>query len=57
VLVGLHGTNWASDGFWSPGGEYVYVVVIAALVWTVVTSVLLFRAPITTDLTAPTPAA
>lgn len=57
VLVALHGTNWASDGFWSPGGEYVFVVVISALVWTAVTSVLLFRAPIAPEATAPPSAA
>ena len=46
VVVVLHGTNWAAEGFWSPGGEYVYIVVITALFWTLVTSVLLFRAPL-----------
>ena len=49
ALVLLHGTNWASAGFWSPGGEYVFIVVITALVWTLVTSVLLFRAPLVAD--------
>jgi hypothetical protein len=46
LLVVLHGTNWADEGFWSPGGGYVYIVVIAGLLWTIVTSVLLFRAPL-----------
>jgi hypothetical protein len=45
ALVVLHGTNWAESGFWSPGGSYLYITVIAALLWTLVTSVLLFRAP------------
>ena len=44
ALVALRGTNWASDGFWSPSGGYVYVVLIAGLGWIVVTSILLFRA-------------
>jgi hypothetical protein len=54
VLVVLHGTNWASSGFWSPGGAYVWITVLTALVWTLVTSVLLFRAPIGEE--APRPA-
>jgi hypothetical protein len=54
VLVALHGTNWASEGFWSPGGEYVFIVVIAGLLWAVVTSVLLFRAPVAVEATART---
>ncbi|MFN2472126.1 MAG: hypothetical protein ABR583_14285 [Gaiellaceae bacterium] len=46
VILVLHGTNWAEEGFWSPGGGYIYVVVPVGLLWTVVTSVLLFRAPL-----------
>jgi hypothetical protein len=49
LLVVLHGTNWADDGFWSPGGGYLIVVVAAGLLWTIVTSVLLFRAPLIAD--------
>jgi hypothetical protein len=49
VLIVLHGTNWADEGFWSPGGGYLIVVVAAGLLWTIVTSVLLFRAPLITD--------
>lgn len=44
VLVALRGTTWASDGFWSPSGGYLYVLLIAGLGWAVLTSVLLFRA-------------
>ena len=44
VLVALRGTTWASDGFWSPSGGYLYVILVAGLGWVVVTSVLLFRA-------------
>lgn len=43
VLVVLHGTNMASSGFWSPTGGYVIVTSIAALVWALVTSILLVR--------------
>jgi len=52
VLIVLHGTNWADEGFWSPGGGYVIVVVATGLLWTIVTSVLLFRAPLIADPTA-----
>jgi hypothetical protein len=48
-LIVLHGTNWANEGFWSPGGGYLIVVVAAGLAWTIVTSVLLFRAPLIAD--------
>jgi hypothetical protein len=44
VLVGLRGTTLASDGFWSPSGGYLYLFLLAAFGWTVVTSVLLYRA-------------
>jgi hypothetical protein len=49
ALIVLHGTNWADTGFWSPGGGYLIVVVAAGLIWTIVTSVLLFRAPLIVD--------
>lgn len=52
ALVVLHGTNWASEGFWSPGGGYLFVVVASGLLWAVVTSVLLFRAPILEETSA-----
>jgi hypothetical protein len=44
ALVALRGTTWASDGFWSPSGGYLYVLLIAGFGWAIVTSVLLFRA-------------
>jgi hypothetical protein len=53
ALIVLHGTNWASEGFWSPGGGYLFVVVASGLLWTVVTSVLLFRAPLIEEPGAP----
>jgi hypothetical protein len=42
VLVLLHGTNWATTGFWSPTGGYVFIAVIAGLGWTLITSILLY---------------
>jgi hypothetical protein len=48
VLVLLHGTNWASSGFWSPTGGYLFITVIAGLGWTLITSVLLYtKVPVT----------
>lgn len=44
VLVLLRGTNWATDGFWSPSGGYSYVMIVAGLLWVLVTSVLLYKA-------------
>jgi hypothetical protein len=44
LLVALRGTTWASDGFWSPSGGYVYVLLVCGLGWAIVTSVLLYRA-------------
>lgn len=43
VLVLLHGTNWATSGFWSATGGYVFITIIAGLGWALVTSVLLYR--------------
>jgi hypothetical protein len=48
VLVLLHGTNWATSGFWSPTGGYLFITVIAGLGWTLITSVLLYtKVPVT----------
>jgi hypothetical protein len=44
VLVALRGTTWASSGFWSPSGGYLFVLLIAGFGWAIVASVLLFRA-------------
>lgn len=41
ALALLHGTNWATSGFWSATGGFLFVAIIAALAWTLVTSVLL----------------
>ena len=60
VIVLLRGTTWASDGFWAPSGEYVYAAIFAALSWTFVTSLLLYRVPVEAEApvrsAAPTPA-
>jgi hypothetical protein len=47
VLFALRLTNWASDGFWSPTGEYVFVLIPLTLLWILVTSVILVRSATT----------
>jgi hypothetical protein len=42
VLVALHGTNWATSGFWSATGGYLWVTIIAGLGWTLITSAILY---------------
>jgi hypothetical protein len=42
VLVLLHGTNWATSGFWSPTGAYSWVALVAWFGWTLITSWLLY---------------
>jgi hypothetical protein len=44
VLFVLRLTNWASDGFWSPTGEYLFILIPLTLLWILVTSVILVRA-------------
>jgi hypothetical protein len=44
ILAFLHGTNWATSGFWSATGGYVFVTIIAGLGWTLITSWLLYTA-------------
>ena len=49
ALFVLRSTNWASDGFWSPTGGFVFILIPVALLWILTTSVVLFRkAPATT---------
>jgi hypothetical protein len=43
VLFVLRSTNWASEGFWSPTGEYLLVLIPLTLLWILVTSVVLVR--------------
>jgi hypothetical protein len=49
ALFVLRTTNWAREGFWSPTGGYVVILIPVALLWILTTSVFLFRqAPTTT---------
>ena len=43
VLFILRSTNWAREGFWSPTGEYVFILIPLALLWILIASVILFR--------------
>jgi len=43
VLFGLRITNWASDGFWSPTGGYLFVLLPLTLLWILITSTILVR--------------
>ena len=42
-LFVLRSTNWASDGFWSPTGGFLFILIPLALLWILVTSVTLVR--------------
>jgi hypothetical protein len=44
VLFGLRVTNWASDGFWSPTGGYLFILIPLTLLWILLASVILMRA-------------
>jgi hypothetical protein len=54
AIAVLHGTTWATDGFWAPGGGWTLIAIIAALVWMLVVSVLMVRASSTERATMPT---
>jgi hypothetical protein len=43
VLFALRTTNWAGDGFWSPTGEYLFVLIPLVSLWILVTSTVLVR--------------
>jgi hypothetical protein len=43
ALFALRLTNWASHGFWSPTGAYLFVLIPLTLLWILVTSVILVR--------------
>jgi hypothetical protein len=43
-LFVLRSTNWATDGFWSPTGGFVFILIPLALLWILVTSIVLVRA-------------
>ena len=55
ALFLLRSTNWARGGFWSPTGEYVFILIPAAMLWILVTSIALARAPASSQ-SADTPA-
>jgi hypothetical protein len=42
ALLFLRATTWASEGFWSPSGEYIFIAILCGLVWILVTSIVLF---------------
>ena len=43
ALFVLRSTTWARDGFWSPNGEYLFILIPLALLWILVTSIVLVR--------------
>ena len=43
VLLALRSTTWARDGFWSPTGEYLFILLPLALLWILITSIVLVR--------------
>jgi hypothetical protein len=54
ALFLLRTTNWASEGFWSPTGGYVFILIPVALLWILTTSVVLVRTA-STDQRGPAP--
>jgi len=42
VLVLLYGTTWATTGFWSATGGYLWIMIVAFIGWTLITSWLLY---------------
>ena len=42
ALFFLRATTWASEGFWSPTGDYILVAILCGLAWVLVTSIVLF---------------
>jgi hypothetical protein len=43
ALFILRSTNWARDGFWSPTGAYLFILIPLALLWILTTSIVLVR--------------
>lgn len=57
VLLALRSTTWARDGFWSPTGDYLFILLPLALLWILITSIVLVRnAPSSTMEQSPAPA-
>ena len=42
ALLFLRATTWASEGFWSPTGDYILIAILCGLAWILVTSIVLF---------------
>ena len=42
ALFFLRATTWASEGFWSPSGDYILIAILCGLAWILVTSIVLF---------------
>jgi hypothetical protein len=43
ALFVLRSTTWARDGFWSPTGGYLLILIPLALLWILITSIVLVR--------------
>ena len=43
ALFCLRLTNWASDGFWSLTGGYLFILIPLTLLWILITSIVLVR--------------
>ena len=54
ALFVLRLTNWASDGFWSLTGGYLFILIPVTLLWILVTSIVLVRRAPDEKLQAPT---
>jgi hypothetical protein len=55
VLLALRSTTWARDGFWSPTGEYLFILLPLALLWILITSIVLVRGAPASTMTQPAP--
>jgi hypothetical protein len=42
ALFFLRATTWASEGFWSPSGDYILIAILCGLAWILATSIVLF---------------
>jgi hypothetical protein len=54
ALFILRTTTWARDGFWSPTGEYLFILIPLALLWILITSVILVRSTPASSMEQPT---
>jgi hypothetical protein len=56
ALFFLRATTWASEGFWSPSGDYILIAILCGLAWILVTSIVLFLREPSERATKPTAA-